>query len=53
MPTHEWTDKERLLNFIKIFVPDDMKIRHISVTFNDNGDAFIMLSNNDEPDDDE
>ena len=46
-------DKERLLNFIKRFVPDDMKIRHISVMFNDNGDSFITLSNNDEPDDDE
>ena len=45
MPPHEYTDKERLINFIKKFVPDDFEIKHISVTFTDDNNACISLSN--------
>ena len=38
-------DKQRLINFIDRLVPDDFECGHISVTFGDDGSAFITINN--------
>ena len=51
MPPHEFTDKERLLDFIKKYIPDAFECKHFSLSFSDDGDAFISITNH-EPEDD-
>ena len=46
------TDKERLIDFINRLMPDDFECRHISLTFTDDYNAVISLSNDDYDDDD-
>ena len=38
-------DKQRLINFIDRLVPDDFECGRISVTFGDDGSAFITINN--------
>ena len=40
-------DKERLMNFIKKLIPDDMQMGSISVTFNEDGSVCIFIGNKD------
>ena len=39
--------KTKLMRFIDHIVPDDFEMKHVSMTFNDDGSANIYLSNND------
>lgn len=38
--------KKSLINFIDEIIPDGTKLKHFSLTFEENGDAIIRLSNN-------
>ena len=42
------TDKDRLLIFINHLVPDNFVCGDFSLTFNDDGSAFISISNKDD-----
>ena len=44
--TNALTAKQRLINFIDGVIPDNIQLKHISMTFEENGDAIIRLSNN-------
>lgn len=41
------TDKQRIINFIHKIIPDtvELGLKHISMTFDENGDTIIRLSN--------
>ena len=39
------TDKQRVLRFVNTIIPDDFVCGHISMTFDDDGSAFISIGN--------
>ena len=39
------TDKQRVLRFVDTIIPDDFVCGHISMTFDDDGSAFISINN--------
>ena len=46
-----YTDKQRIINFLLKLIPDDFICGHIAVTFNDDGSLFITVNNKEEEDD--
>ena len=45
--------KSKLMRFMDHVVPDDFEVKHISMTFNDDGSVNIYLTNNDYEDGDQ
>ena len=47
------TDQDRLMIFINHVVPDNFECGRITLSFNDDGSAFISIANKDDVDEEE